>query len=630
MSQSSEAIQRCTIAGYLYGIICPQFKVYDVIGDAEIFALRSNQKTATANPTENDTGDSKTTIRTAGEDEIKRLSGGEGAFVGRTDKRGFFCLNDPNYKGELLDVYVCLRAVPGPKEKSLPLKRTTCLFLGTYSPRPVERGWYLQLYIPQSIWCSLKKLVDAWTVAGRVATCEGDHALGNVTVIARDVDITQNDLLGEAVTNSLGIFRIDYMGDAFRQGTIVDVELFGGPDIYFEVKDSGGTSILTEDPGRGRKPGRCDSGPCKCVNLCVPIPNGNSTDDLPSAWIRVGTAFLLPDSTVSLHDFDANGFAGAQKFVLTGAPAMRGGVPRKTSGGDPIEYRFLVGNTTAANNVAPLTAAHFTRIVGAGPIADKNLFTSTQLGDVFRVVSFSPYVTDTVTIVAVLSDLSVDGWLDVNKVIEHRFIEQGRDPSTISSFSWIPSGDMMLVNTGAIPTVANVPAGAAIAGQPVPVADRLPVEKMSIRFETRNATSHVALPGSGKTLNSMVVNNNPIFLKVAIKEQQDAGNACGIVHGVPHIAYTVYHPHLESADVHIYSNSLAYNQHLSDPPLPLSSNTNPAIANLNNPALEVVPHPTDKCTYIVILSGRSRRHTGGGQVNGENHLPIAFYFEPMP
>jgi hypothetical protein len=303
-------------------------------------------------------------------------------------------------------------------------------------------------------------------------------------------------------------------------------------------------------------------------------------------------------------------------------------VPRKTSGGDPIEFRFLVGNTTAAINVASLTAAQFTRIVGAGPIADKNLFTTTQLGDLFRVVTFSPYVTDTVTIVAVLSDLSVDGWLDVNKVIEHRFIEQGRDPSTISSFSWIPSGDMMLVNTHALPTVANVPAGVAIAGQPVPVGDRLPVEKMSLRFETRNATTHAALPGSGKTLNSMVVNNNPIFLKVAIKEQQDAGDPCGVVHGIPHIAYTVYHPHLQSADVHIYSNSLAYNQHLSDPPLPLSGNTNPAIANLNNPALEVLPHPTAKCTYIVILSAQSRRHTGGGQVSGENHLPIAFYFEP--
>jgi hypothetical protein len=630
MSQTIEPLQRCTVAGYLYGIICAELGVYDVIGDAEIYAVRSKQKAATANPTERERGDAKTVLRSVSDDELKRLSGGESVMVGKTDQRGFFCLDDPRYDGELLDVYVCLRTVPGPKEKSLPLDQTTCLFLGTYSPRRGAHGWHLKLFIPAYIWCALKKLVDSWTVAGRVATCEGDHPLGNVTVIARDVDITQDDLLGEAVTNGLGIFRIDYIGDTFRQGTIVDVELFGGPDIYFEVKDSGGTSILTEDPSAGRAHGRCDSGPCKCVHLCVPIPGpDDGNQDLPSAWIRVGTAFLIPDSTVSLNDFDANGFAGgpANKFVLTGAPAMRGGVPRKTSGGDPIEYRFLVGNTTAANNVAPLTAANFTRIVGAGPIADKNLFVNTALGDLFRVVSFSPFVTETVAIVAVVTDLSADGWLDVNKVIENRFIEQGRDPATISLFSWIPSGDMMLVNTNALPTVADVPAGVADPGQPVPVGARLPIEKMSLRFETRNATSLAALPGSGKTLNSMVVNNNSTFLKLANKEQLDASDPCMVVHGVPHIAYTVYHPHLQSANINVRSNSGAYNQNLSDPPIPLSSNTNPAIANLNRPDLEVVPHPTVKCTYIVTLSAQTRRHTGGGQVGGESTL-IAFYLEP--
>src|ERR1044072_7274855 len=168
MSQNIEPIRRCTISGYLYGIICPQFGVYDLISDADIYAVRSKERAATANHTGNESGDSKTVLRTASEDEIKRLGSGSGALIGRTDKSGFFCLNDASYEGELVDVYVCLRAVPGP-EKLLPLKRTTCLFVGTFAPRRRLHGWYFNLFIPQTIWCGLKKQVDAWTVAGRGA-----------------------------------------------------------------------------------------------------------------------------------------------------------------------------------------------------------------------------------------------------------------------------------------------------------------------------------------------------------------------------------------------------------------------------------------------------------------------------
>jgi hypothetical protein len=115
-------------------------------------------------------------------------------------------------------------------------------------------------------------------------------------------------------------FRIDYLGAAFRQGTIIDIELFGGPDIYFEVQDSGGTTLLAEDPSVGRTPGRADSGPCTCVRLCVDLPGDGGGDTMPSAWTRVGTAFLIPDSPAALNDFDADGYTTAAKFVLTGAP----------------------------------------------------------------------------------------------------------------------------------------------------------------------------------------------------------------------------------------------------------------------------------------------------------------------
>ncbi|MCM3872899.1 MAG: carboxypeptidase-like regulatory domain-containing protein [Pyrinomonadaceae bacterium] len=631
----SQNIQPCTVRGYLYGIICAEFGVYDLIPNAEIFFVRSSQKTPTANQTDSLRGDAKTVVRTASDEELKRFSAAEGIMAGKTDEHGFFCVNDRSYQGQLLDAYVCLRSVPGPNQKSLPLEKPICLFLGTYAPAQARIGWHVKLYIPQSIWCRLKRLVDVWTVAGRVTDCESGAALGDVTVIARDVDIVQSDFLGQDVTNSLGIFRIDYLGDAFRQGTIVDVELFGGPDIYFEVKDSGGTTLLAEPPSAGRQIGRCDSGPCKCVRLCVDLKGKEDGDGLPSAWIRVGTAFKIPDSPLALNDFDANGYAGAAKFVLTETPAMRGGVPRKTAGGDPIEYRFLVGNTTAPNNAAPLAPAVFTRIVGAGPVADQNLFVTTQLGELWRVVSYSPFETELITITAVITDLSAGGWLDVNKVIENRFIEMGRNPLDIPLFSWIPNGDMMLVNTHALPTVADVPSAVAAAGQQVPPAARLPIEKMSLRFETRNATTLAALPGSGKVLNSMIVSNNPVFVKLAIKEHVDSGDVCGIIKGAqPHVSYTIYHAHLQSANIHVRSNNFSYDHNLNDPEpvvppqrLPLSGNTNPAVVNLNRIDLNL-PGTLHKCSYLVTLTAHSRRHTGGSQVSLDGLAQTTFYYEP--
>ena len=219
---------------------------------------------------------------------------------------------------------------------------------------------------------------------------------------------------------------------------------------------------------------------------------------------------------------------------------------------------------------------------------------------------------------------------DINKVIENRFVEEGRNPGDIPLFSWIPANVLMQIDTGALPTAGNVPDGAAGPGDPVPVGSRLPLEKMSLRFETRNATTHAPLAGSGKVLNAMIVNNNPIFLKLAMREHLDSGDFCGIINGIPHIAYTAYHPYLQAVNLNVRSNSGAYNHNMNDAPqnLPLSGNANDAIVNLNNPNLEMLPHPTTKCTYIVTLGAQSRRHTGDGQVNGENAPIVAFYWEP--
>src|SRR5689334_8418576 len=115
VSIMSESINVCPISGYLYGVICADLGVYDRIPNAEIFAVRSSEKEPTPNPSGVERGDAKRVLRTTSEDEMQQLATAQNVIQGRTDENGLICLDDPNYQGELLDIYVCLSSVPGPK-----------------------------------------------------------------------------------------------------------------------------------------------------------------------------------------------------------------------------------------------------------------------------------------------------------------------------------------------------------------------------------------------------------------------------------------------------------------------------------------------------------------------------------
>jgi hypothetical protein len=245
---------------------------------------------------------------------------------------------------------------------------------------------------------------------------------------------------------------------------------------------------------------------------------------------------------------------------------------------------------------------------------------------------------ESVQIEAKVTDLSADGWLDVNRVIQNRFVDFGRDPTTIPLFSWVPTpGNLMRISTHLLPTADDVPVGVANAGQEVPAGSRISIQKISLRFETRNANTHGPLPGSGKTLNSMVVNTNSVFLKLAIKEQTDNADLCGIIHvNAPHISYTVYHPHLQSANIHVNNNSHTYEHDLNDPEppagtqrLPLSGNIDPAVVNLNRLDLNL-PGTLTKCAYLVALTAVARLHNGDIATGNAGPVNSLFYFDPAP
>jgi hypothetical protein len=156
---------------------------------------------------------------------------------------------------------------------------------------------------------------------------------------------------------------------------------------------------------------------------------------------------------------------------------------------------------------------------------------------------------------------------------------------------------------------------------------------MAIRFETREVidkmtSNYAVLPGSGMTLNSMVVNNNPAFMKLAMKEHLSLG-ACTPLSGNVHAVYTVSHPHLDDVTITARKNSDISATSLSAAPIPLINNTNTLLDHINNSTgIKINDFLTmTKCTYIVKLHVRRRLHTGDNAVSS-THVDTSFYWEP--
>lgn len=637
MGQSEN--DRCTIRGYLLGIVCDKLRVWDRIADAQIFAVPSAQAAPTTDTfARANQFASKPVLRDIDAAELKKVTAAPGVMRGTSDSNGEFCLVNPDYQGGTLDIYVCFKRIPTPSLKPgyIELEEDCCLFLGTIRPVQFQGCWYMINVVPSANWCAIRRKADAWVIVGRVTPCDDDNiGLGDLQVTAIDADIVQHDTLGAATTNANGIFRIDYPGAKFRQGTWVDIELFGGPDVFFEIVDADGNELLGESPLRGRHADRSNRDACYCVELCVDVrvPTPGNPGPVPTVWTQIGDAFLIPDSS-SLNDFDADGYAGAARYAFHGSIRMVGSAPRFTAANNPVEYRFLVSDTTTPNGGAAPADADFNRIVGVG--ANAGLFAARKVGQMIR---YAPY--KVVNIVAQHEDLDAEGWLDVNASIARTFVaDPTLSPADIADFVWVDLDSLLAINTHGLTSESNVPAGAAVPGDNVPDANVIGLESKAIRFEIREVIDKAAnnfntMPGSGTTLNSIVVNNNASFARVAMAEHLSSTACTPLSGAAPHVAFSVHHPHLRNVSIRVRSNDGAYDHTLndaaskpatSDASIPLSGNTSASVNRLHNPLVDLPPG-LHKCTYIVTLSVLRRLHTGDGAVYADTPQ-TSFYYEP--
>jgi hypothetical protein len=257
-----------SLHGNLRGVLCGECSEPLSGVKVRIYRLRSDQdaaRLAVAEP--------KDTFRVLSAEEIRAKQDRLLAEFDTDDKGAFLARFDENsgYQGDAFEIDVWCGTVPR-RRLEPPPKDPAQFSITVVQPQWRERKDGLvavwEHALSQRFWCLLRSLFDAWTICGRVTVCGTGRPAVGVRVLAFDRDWLSDDPLGIATSDGDGRFRIDYLGADFRRGTWLNVELVGGPDVYFRLESPSG-EIVQEPPNTGRNPGRENIGPCFCIELCV-------------------------------------------------------------------------------------------------------------------------------------------------------------------------------------------------------------------------------------------------------------------------------------------------------------------------------------------------------------------------
>ena len=345
------------LRGTLCGRTCPDCP--DPIALTTLRVYRAEQADqagglAAANP--------KLTTRVLSADEVEakadRLIG-----EGRTDGRGAYAVElADGYDGGPIEIDIELDAatLAGKDELEARLSASLTTLQPTWLGREDERlvaDWHYCL--SQRFWCRLLEALGLWVICGVVRDCETEVAVSGVVVTAFDADWLQDDELGTDTTDGAGRFRIWYVKADFTPTIFpgIDIELTGGPDLYFRVETAGGVVLLDEPQTRGRGADREDVGNCFCVDLCLEEP----LDPFENPrFYQVGDFNISADIDLAtgrtLHG--KAGHAGPD-WGFFGNLKLKGYCP-KTPLADPTEvmhYRFLYVDPANPGVEVPITGA---------------------------------------------------------------------------------------------------------------------------------------------------------------------------------------------------------------------------------------------------------------------------------
>lgn len=615
--------------GSLQGYVCED--CIEFISNVDVLLYLPYRK---ENTEANVAANTKDTFRFVSKTEAKQR---DGLFIDKvtTDSNGDFEFEiNERYLNSDFDIdFICGTVPPKhPKPKrdeSLQFHLTTLSMRSELENQAQNREDYRWQYIvAHKWWCYIRgHFFDSWVICGHLMNCKTNTPIARAKVTAMDADFLTDDNLGSATTDANGHFRIDYSSADFKKTFLspwINVEtdpsflsFHSGPDVYFKA-ELAGTALINETKADARK----NVGFCLCVDLCSEVsvtPNGT---DFPSAWTGIGNTFSSSFGT-DPGDFDALGYAGSAKNVLFSTIRLTGQAALKSAAGYPIEYRFSVSDTTFANDdeVSIHPDGSFTKVVGLY----SNLFVPGVVSKLIRKV-FS-LIHNQITVYSDQSDFDGQGWFDVNRAIERSLINAGLTAADLALYNIIEEDTLISMNTAALTSKPNVPDIFGPGGD-IPDANKIGLEKFAIRFEIREAINKAnndfGFISGGKTLNSVIMNNNPIYRKLSIKELEES-TLCTPISGTIHAKYTLYHPYLSSCSLSIRKNSepIDAQRFISDG---IISTTDDERRSNGSPLND--PPALDRCTYIVKLYSSTRKHDGdNGDSDGNPPLEQLFFYD---
>lgn len=470
-------------------------------------------------------------------------------------------IDTAGYIGGPIDVDLYCRTMPRPKIG--PHAEAKQFAITTLQPRWKQTeagqvaGW--DYCIPNRFWCYILSLFGVWSICGRLTTCDAGTPIAGAKVSAFDVDWLQDDPLGSAATDGAGHFLISYLTDDFKRtpfSPIVNVELVGGPDVYFRA-ELGGQPILSEPSSAGRAAGRQNVGPCLCVELCTDKVIG----DPPTVphWQRLEAFDTHPAPGQPGSQFSAEGYAGDPStgaFVFGGSVLLQGNCPLTSLGtGNALQYRFLIGeydwsttpdDPTTMPNIAPGTMSPVTAIA------------ATTVGYLFYTDGNS--TPQSAPVVVGPADVGVDGWIQVDgKAVTVPMYNPPNSTTVIpvSKSNFLPTFDLFRINTPAITSAhpAKLPGGLpkVDAGRSLTTPEREPIRRYRLAFEVRDAGTLGIV--AADDLSAVIFDNSPVIAALDLEELRL--NACNPLANQPnvHLLYTVDHPHLRSFSISIGNNT---------------------------------------------------------------------------
>lgn len=498
-----------------------------------------------------------------------------------TDDAGNFTADlGSKYDGGAVEVDVYCETVPGRKETPKPPKPLQ-FSITVVQPewRPLGRDsvaiW--NYCLSQRYWCLVRSRFHAWVICGHITVCNSRRPAPGLKVSAFDVDWLQDDALGSAVTDANGRFRINYSPADFKKDIFgFNVELFGGPDLYFRVETPSGTVLLNEPPSRGRDADRENVGNCVCVHLCV-----EELPEVTHAWFtRVGDFALYSDINhltdgLTKHEVPF-GFAGAHAgagFGFFGHMKLVGDCPTTyPGGGGAMRYRFQYEEVGSGTGLQPMTSGNIATVVvgtrpitwdvdGTGPRVTSQPIYIVPGGDTGVVAPTPPPAvlppagTDWGPIPAIAIGPDADGWI--------------RMPldATNSGFSG------PLVRFASESVVSGSPAPTAIAGNDVNAANRKVGKMLRIVFEAEPVSgATIANPTLHNEISHIYINNSAAVNALNLAEYVAAGNACEGITTHLGIQYTADHEFMTGWSVSVSGAATPFPT--IAPPLP--SATEPA------------------------------------------------------